>query len=234
VHDIICDILYVRWEQDIYATFAHLAGADPTDHSAAAAGLPAVDSINLWSYLSGEAGASPRKMIPIGSTSCEGGAKRKAQPFSAPFHFKCKPIISLDRRGTNGMEKSLENPASFVGFKEGCINQWGWGDVKTIVQGLIQDRGSEVTSLLNCTGAVWRANVAPAEGLKGATFRTILYSSYCTRQSTRSSIPRGTRSDHWCSLTGGIYIICFGLLTGDLEDHDRSESNERVAGAALP
>jgi len=154
--------------------------------------------------------------------------------FTAVLFLKMQTDLSLDRRGTNGREKSLENLASFVGFKEGCINQWGWGDVKTIVQGLIQDRGSEVTSLLNCTGAVWRANVAPAEGLKGATFRTILYSSYCTRQSTRSSIPRGRRSDHWCSLTGGIYIICFGLLTGDLEDHDRSESNERVAGAALP
>jgi hypothetical protein len=29
---------------DIYATFAFLAGADPMDHSAAAAGLPPIDS----------------------------------------------------------------------------------------------------------------------------------------------------------------------------------------------
>jgi len=82
-------------------TFAYLAGADPTDHAAAAAGLPPVDSINLWPYLSGETATSPRKRIPIGSTTCEGG------------------------------------------FTEGCINQWGWGNVKTIVQGLIEDRGSE-------------------------------------------------------------------------------------------
>ena len=86
---------------DIYATFAHLAGADPTDHSAAAAGLPPIDSINLWPYLSGQSAISPRSIVPIGSTTCEGG------------------------------------------FKEGCINQWGWGDVKTIVQAIIQDRGKE-------------------------------------------------------------------------------------------
>ena len=80
--------------QDIYATFAHLAGADPTDHSAAAANLPPVDSVDLWPYLSGQASSSPRSIIPIGSTTCAGG------------------------------------------FTEGCINKWGWGDVKTIVLSL--------------------------------------------------------------------------------------------------
>jgi arylsulfatase I/J len=59
---------------DIYATFAHLAGADPTDHSAAAAGLPAVDSMNLWGYISGAQKTSPRQQIPIGSTSCADSA----------------------------------------------------------------------------------------------------------------------------------------------------------------
>jgi hypothetical protein len=28
-------------------------------------------------------------------------------------------------------------------WSEGCINKWGWGNVKTIVQGLIEDRGAE-------------------------------------------------------------------------------------------
>ena len=86
---------------NVIRTFAYLAGADPTDHAAAAAGLPPVDSINLWPYLSGESATSHRKRIPIGSTTCVGG------------------------------------------FTEGCINEWGWGNVKTIVQGLIEDRGSE-------------------------------------------------------------------------------------------
>ena len=39
---------------DAYATFAALAGAEVTDHRAAAAGLPPVDSIDLWPYLSGK------------------------------------------------------------------------------------------------------------------------------------------------------------------------------------
>ena len=39
---------------DAYATFAALAGADPTDHRAAAAGLPAIDSVDLWPYFSGQ------------------------------------------------------------------------------------------------------------------------------------------------------------------------------------
>ena len=93
-------VLLACW-YNVIRTFAHLAGADPTDHAAAAAGLPPVDSINLWPYLSGESATSPRKRIPIGSTTCVGG------------------------------------------FTEGCINEWGWGNVKTIVQGLIEDRGSE-------------------------------------------------------------------------------------------
>lgn len=41
---------------DWYATLAYLAGVDPTDHAAAAAGLPAVDGINVWNYLIGEVG----------------------------------------------------------------------------------------------------------------------------------------------------------------------------------
>ena len=32
---------------DWYSTFSFLAGVDPTDHSAAAAGLPPIDSINM-------------------------------------------------------------------------------------------------------------------------------------------------------------------------------------------
>jgi len=84
---------------DAYATFAALAGIDPTDHAAAAAGLPPVDSLNLWPYWSGQVEASPRQQLAIGSTTCQ------------------QPV----------------EPA--------CINSWGWGDVLTVVQGLIADMG---------------------------------------------------------------------------------------------
>lgn len=48
---------------DWYATFAALAGADPTDHKAKAAGLPAIDSLNLWPYISGKQETSPRTEV---------------------------------------------------------------------------------------------------------------------------------------------------------------------------
>lgn len=53
---------------DWYTTFAHLAGVDSTDTRAAAAGLPPVDGVNLWPYLSGAASTSPRTTLPIGSS----------------------------------------------------------------------------------------------------------------------------------------------------------------------
>ena len=42
-----------------------MAGVDPTDHAAAAAGLPPIDAIDQWPYLSGAA-SSPRKELAIG------------------------------------------------------------------------------------------------------------------------------------------------------------------------
>jgi arylsulfatase I/J len=48
---------------DWYATFAALAGVDPTDHKAKAASLPPIDSMNLWPYLSGQEDQSPRTEV---------------------------------------------------------------------------------------------------------------------------------------------------------------------------
>jgi len=48
---------------DWYATFAALAGVDPTDHKAEKAKLPPIDSLNLWPYLSGQVEASPRNEV---------------------------------------------------------------------------------------------------------------------------------------------------------------------------
>ena len=39
---------------DSYATWCALAGVDPTDARGAKAGLPPVDGLNLWPYISGE------------------------------------------------------------------------------------------------------------------------------------------------------------------------------------
>ena len=63
------DSLSAVW--DWYATYAHLAGVDPTDHAAAAVGLPPIDSVNLWHLLArgkADGAAAPRDELPIGDT----------------------------------------------------------------------------------------------------------------------------------------------------------------------
>merc|ERR1712107_803453 len=58
---------------DWYATFARLASVDPTDTLAASSGLPPIDSIDMWSFLSGKVEASPREVIPISKLAwCKG------------------------------------------------------------------------------------------------------------------------------------------------------------------
>ena len=48
---------------DVYATLAGIAGVDPTDHRAAAAGLPPVDSLDMMPYWTGKSSESPRRSI---------------------------------------------------------------------------------------------------------------------------------------------------------------------------
>ena len=55
----------------MYTTYCALAGVDPTDARAAAAGLPPVDGVNLWPYISGAVTTSPRMEIPVGSAAAE-------------------------------------------------------------------------------------------------------------------------------------------------------------------
>ncbi|EDQ88865.1 uncharacterized protein MONBRDRAFT_32685 [Monosiga brevicollis MX1] len=50
---------------DWYATFAALAGVDPTDHRAAQHNLPPIDSLNIWPLLSGANVSSPRQTLLI-------------------------------------------------------------------------------------------------------------------------------------------------------------------------
>lgn len=52
---------------DWYSTFCNLAGVDPADPVAAAAGLPAPDSINVWDYISGASNKSERTRLVMSS-----------------------------------------------------------------------------------------------------------------------------------------------------------------------
>ena len=50
-----------------------MAGVTPHDAEAAAAGLPAPDSLNLWPYLSGNVSASPRTSIHLSDVAFVSG-----------------------------------------------------------------------------------------------------------------------------------------------------------------
>jgi len=65
---------------DWYATFCGLAGVDPTDARAAAAGLPPIDSLDIWPLISGANATSPHATLVIGSPSdpTSGGEGPKA------------------------------------------------------------------------------------------------------------------------------------------------------------
>lgn len=52
---------------DWYATFCDIAGLDPTDHEAAAANLPPIDSISQWAVLNGSTTVGSRSEIHLSS-----------------------------------------------------------------------------------------------------------------------------------------------------------------------
>jgi len=56
---------------DAYATFCGLAGVDPTDAAAAAAGLPPIDSLDMWPMLSGANKTSPRAEVVVATDGAE-------------------------------------------------------------------------------------------------------------------------------------------------------------------
>ena len=58
---------------DWYATLCSLAGVESRDHRAAAANLPAVDSLDLWPYIAGENNTSPRVDVHLSQTALVSG-----------------------------------------------------------------------------------------------------------------------------------------------------------------
>jgi arylsulfatase I/J len=54
---------------DVYTTLCALAGVDPADDRAAAAGLPPVDGLDMWPLLSGANATGPRADVPLGTSA---------------------------------------------------------------------------------------------------------------------------------------------------------------------
>ena len=54
---------------DWLTTFCAIAGVDPTDERAAAAGLPPVTGVNLWPLISGANATRPRDVVLLGASA---------------------------------------------------------------------------------------------------------------------------------------------------------------------
>ena len=79
--------------EDWYATFCALAGVDKTDTRAAAAGLPPVDSVDLWPMLSGANTTSPHAEIVLGMpTIASGNSYGGERPSRARTRACARPL----------------------------------------------------------------------------------------------------------------------------------------------
>ena len=87
---------------DFYRTFSEGIArlGDVTDHEAAAASLPPLDSLNLWPYLSGEVDISPRDQVLLGTGNGNVNGI----------------IISNISNGTTKIWKRLEGDVAFAGW----------------------------------------------------------------------------------------------------------------------
>jgi hypothetical protein len=86
-----------------YATYAHLAGVDPTDHMAAAAGLPPIDSLNMWSYTHARTHAHTRTHTHTHAGLCCRGVMcllrtEKSSLGTLLLHFCCTVVPHLLHR----------------------------------------------------------------------------------------------------------------------------------------
>eukprot|EP01051_Picozoa_sp_SAG22_P031893 SAG22_NODE_13161_length_416_cov_1.520505_1_plen_128_part_01 len=80
--------LVAAW--DWYATFCSFAGVDATDHRAAVAGLPPIDSIDMTPVLLGKPGnPRPRTALPLGSSA-------RQLNISAPLCSSYRPTQTYD------------------------------------------------------------------------------------------------------------------------------------------
>jgi len=87
---------------DWYATFASLAGVDPTDKPAAKAGLPAIDSIDMSHMITGVNSTSPRTELPLSYAYSDDGTPPEYKALIDGRYkllFEQKPISNAEIPG---------------------------------------------------------------------------------------------------------------------------------------
>eukprot|EP01052_Picozoa_sp_SAG31_P032788 SAG31_NODE_3632_length_4047_cov_1.708207_1_plen_148_part_00 len=107
-----------------YATFAHLAGEDPTDWLAASSGLPAIDSLNVWPLVSGQNNTSPRIVLPLDSHSIIVGEWYSASSYTRP-----KPSAAHSANNCKISSQSTSSASVDDGHRKlllGMVGESGW------------------------------------------------------------------------------------------------------------
>ena len=66
-----------------------MAGLDPTDERAAKAGLPPIDSLNMWPMITGENSTSPRDEMPIDDYTLISGNYKYISGGKGMSYFQC-------------------------------------------------------------------------------------------------------------------------------------------------
>ena len=109
------DGLVTGW--DMYATFCAFAGVDSTDHRAALAGLPPIDSVDMSAVFLGARATSPRKEIPVGNgpraTNLTTGKSCTSYRHAQEYDWRVNgndPIASNNSSGGTSGESSTADP----------------------------------------------------------------------------------------------------------------------------
>jgi len=191
---------------DWYATFAALAGVDPTDTSGAAAGLPPIDSHNLWPLLSGQTKSSPRTELAIGD-----------------YEDNTKP-----HSGMNPKAKTLVGGLISGKYKVivGTVSQAGWPgpqfpDTPCKECSSIEECGQTVD-----TGCMFDIFSDPGEHKNIAKENADVFNEMIARintlQKTAYSPDRGSEDKRACEMATGKY----GGFWGPYIDVDMNISHE--------
>lgn len=190
---------------DWYATVAALAGVDdPTDHKAKKAGLPAIDSYNLWPLISGQTHTSPRKELALG----------------APGNNDKTSVAGLIRVASDGWYKVVLGTYKYSGWTGPTFpNITFKGNMGQITETCKENANK---------GCLYNIMDDPNEHVNLAQQKPALFKEMIARvaqiQKTAFSPDRGSYSKHACNFALNKY----GGFWGPFIDVDMGSSEQEV------